>query len=125
MDFCVKHGLGVLTYGSLGGGILTGRMKQPAVGGNELRGAFYGFYDDAGWAKAQKLLAVLQEIADAHGASVAEVSINWVLAQKGATTALLGATTPEMAIENAKAADWGLSADELSKIEFAYQRIIG
>ena len=125
LDFCAKNGLGVLTYGSLGGGILTGKMKQPTIGGNELRGAFYSFYDDAGWAKAQKLLAVLKEIADAHNAATAEVSINWVLAQKGVTTALLGATTPEMAIENAKAADWELSAAELAKIESAYASVIG
>jgi aryl-alcohol dehydrogenase-like predicted oxidoreductase len=66
----------------------------------------------------------LRGIAKARGVSVAEVSINWVLAQDGVTCALMGSTTPEMSIENAKAADWELSADELATIEKNYAEIM-
>ncbi len=125
MDICVKNNLGVLTYGSLGGGILTGTMEKPVLGGKELRGAFYSFYEEPMWSKCNKLIAVLKEIADGRNASVAEVSINWVLAQKGVTCALLGATTPSMATQNAKAANWELTAEEVKKIDEAYTKIMG
>lgn len=124
IPYCAEQGIGVVTYGSLGGGILTGTMPRPEFGGKELRSVFYNFYDEKGWNKAQKLIAVLKEIADARGVTVAQVSINWVLGHEGVTCSLMGATTPAMAIENAKAADWELTQDEYATIEAAYEKYI-
>ncbi|MEA4854013.1 MAG: aldo/keto reductase [Christensenella sp.] len=125
LETCIENGLGVLTYGSLGGGILSGKMKKVAVGGKELRGSFYPYYEEPMWSKCQQLLEVLGKIADGRGVSTAQVSINWVLAQPGVTTALLGATRPQTAMENAKAADWELTAEELRVINDAYDGIMG
>lgn len=124
MDCCINNNIGVLTYGSLGGGILTGKMERPEIAGNELRGAFYSFYSEEMWPKCQELIAILRGIADERGVSVAEVSINWVLAQRGVSAALLGAVKPEDAIENAKAADWSLSDDEIKTINDNYAKIM-
>lgn len=125
LPFCKENGIGVVTYGSLGGGILTGKMEKPVTGGKELRSAFYSFYEEPMWSKCQELLDVLRGIAGDKGTTVAQVSINWVLAQPGVTCSLMGATTPEMAYENASAADWELTAGELSYIEKKYKEIIG
>ena len=124
VPYCAEQKIGVVTYGSLGGGILTGTMPRPEFGGKELRSVFYNFYDEEGWNKAQKLIAVLKTIADARDVTVAQVSINWVLGHEGVTCSLMGATTPAMAIENAKAADWELSKNEYAEIEAAYQKYI-
>ena len=124
IPYCKEQNIGVVTYGSLGGGILTGNLPKPSFGGKELRSSFYGFYDEEGWNRGQKLIDVLREIGKARGASVAEVSINWVLRHKGVTCSLMGATTPAMAIENAKAADWELTENEYDAIEAAYQKNI-
>ena len=56
---------------------------------------------------------------------MAQVSINWVLSQPGVTCSLMGATTPEMAYENASAAEWELTADEIAYIEKKYKEIMG
>ena len=125
LPFCKKNDVGVITYGSLGGGILTGKMEKPVTGGKELRSAFYAFYEEPMWSKCQKLLDVLRGIASDKGTTVAQVSINWVLSQPGVTCSLMGATTPEMAYENASAAEWELAADELAYIEKKYQEIMG
>lgn len=122
---CKENGVGVITYGSLGGGILTGKMQKPVTGGKELRSGFYSFYEEPMWSKCQKLLDVLRGIAGDKGTTVAQVSINWVLSQPGVTCSLMGATTPEMAYENASAADWELTADELAYIDKKYKEIIG
>lgn len=124
IPYCAEQGIGVVTYGSLGGGILTGTMPKPDFGGKELRSLFYNFYDEEGWNKVQKLIAVLREITDARNVTVAQVSINWVLGHEGVTCSLMGATTPDMAVENAKAADWELTEDEFATIEAAYKKYI-
>ena len=125
VPLCKEKGVGVITYGSLGGGILTGQMEKPVTGGKELRSVFYAFYEEPMWSKCQKLLDVLRGIASDRNTTVAQVSINWVLAQPGVTCSLMGATTPEMAYENASAADWELTADELAYIEKKYREIMG
>lgn len=125
LPYCKENGVGLITYGSLGGGILTGKMEKPVTGGKELRSAFYSFYEEPMWSKCQKLLEVLRGIASDKGTTVAQVSINWVLSQPGVTGSLMGATTPDMAYENASAADWELTADEVAYIEKKYKEIIG
>lgn len=123
---CEKNGIGVMTYGSLGGGILSGAFKQPPVSDEkELRSAFYDYFREPKWTKCNQLLDVLRGIADGRGVAVGEVSINWVLAQPGVTCALMGSSRPETALANAKAADWSLTEQELATIDEAYQRIMG
>ena len=45
------------------------------------------------------------------------------LAKGGTGLVIVGATTPEMAIENAKAGDWELTAAEVKTIDDNYKRI--
>jgi len=124
IPFAIENNLGVTSYGSLGGGILSGVMEKPEIGGKELRGAFYPFYEEPMWSKCQELIAVLRGIADGKGVSVAEISIAWSIAQPGITVALLGSTKPEQSIQNAKAADVDLTEEELKEIDEAYERIM-
>jgi aryl-alcohol dehydrogenase-like predicted oxidoreductase len=126
VPFAAEKNLGIMTYGSLGGGILTGAFKEPPkITDKELRSFFYDFFTEAKWAKCNKVLDTLREVANARGVSVAEVSINWVLAQKGVTTALIGTTKPENLVKNAAAADWELSSEELLKIDQSYKNNLG
>jgi len=125
LSFCAKNNVATTTYGSLGGGILAGRAEALPIGGNELRGAFYGYYAEPMLSKCRELLTHLGKIADARGVSVAEVSIGWALAQEGVTTALVGSQKPEKIAQNAKAADLELTAEELAGIEAEYKRIMG
>lgn len=124
ITLCSDKGVGVLSYGSLGGGILAGKVTALPITGKELRGAFYGYYSEPMLSKCRELVAFLQKIADKRGVHLAEVSINWVLAQRGVTSALIGATSPEKAMINAKAADWDLTGEELNAINAEYARIM-
>jgi aryl-alcohol dehydrogenase-like predicted oxidoreductase len=126
IPYAAENNLGIMTYGSLGGGILTGAFKEPPkVTGKELRSFFYDSFTEAKWEKCNKVLDTLREIANARNVSVAEVSINWVLAQKGVTAALVGTTNPENLAKNAAAADWELGAEELSKINNSLKKHVG
>jgi aryl-alcohol dehydrogenase-like predicted oxidoreductase len=117
IPFAAENNLGIMTYGSLGGGILTGASKEPPkTTDKELRSSFYDGFSEAKWASSNKVIDTLREIADGRGVSVSEVSINWVLAQNGITTALVGTTKPENLLKSAAAADWELNDEELTKI---------
>jgi aryl-alcohol dehydrogenase-like predicted oxidoreductase len=124
IPFAIEHNIGVTSYGSLGGGILTGTMEKPEIGGKELRGAFYPFYEEPLWSKCQELLAVLRGIADGKAVSVAELSIAWAIAQPGITVALMGGVKPEESYQNAKAADVELTDEDMKTIDDAYERIM-
>jgi aryl-alcohol dehydrogenase-like predicted oxidoreductase len=126
IPFALEKNLGIMTYGSLGGGILTGAFEKPPVAaGKELRSFFYDFFNEPKWSKCNKVIDALREIARARGVSVAEVSINWVLAQPGVSTALIGTTKPENLEKNAKAADWELTKEELARIDDCYSKNLG
>ena len=124
ITLCADKGVGVLSYGSIGGGILAGKLDALPIAGNELRASFYGYYAEPLLSKCRELVAFLQKIAEKRGVHVVEVSINWVLAQRGVTSALIGATTLEKAIKNTKAADWELTNEELNAINAEFTRIM-
>lgn len=114
LPFCQENGLGTLTYGSLSGGLLTGRYTQPlASEGSNKRSEFYPYFVEPGWSKCQGLLAALRQVAEAHGAAEAQVAIAWAIAQPGVTCALVGASRPEQAESNARAAELALSPADL------------
>lgn len=117
LPYCREKGMGVLSYGSLGAGALTGKFKEPpAVSGTERRAAFYSFFQEPQWSKVQQLLAVLQEVAHEYEKPVAQVSINWVSQQPGMSCALVGAKNADQAVMNAAAGDWDLKQADIDRI---------
>jgi aryl-alcohol dehydrogenase-like predicted oxidoreductase len=126
LPFCREKGIGLLSYGSLGAGMLTGKYSAPPkVEGVERRATFYPFFKEPLFGKALKLVGALREIADGRGKPVSHVAINWVSQQPGMTCALVGCKNPAQAKENAAAGDWDLSGDELARIDRAYKEIYG
>jgi len=126
LPFCREKSIGVLTYGSLGAGVLTGKFKEkPRFEKGDHRENFYPFFREPLWGKAMELVEVLKQIAEQVDKPVAHVAINWVNQQEGITTALVGAKTPEQAEQNAAAGEWELSCEQLETIETAYKNIFG
>ena len=70
---------------------------------------------DAALRRARPLLAAVHEIAAAHGATLAQVALAWVIAHPN-TAAIPGARTLEQLEENAAAADLVLAPDELARL---------
>ena len=126
LPFCRENGIGILAYGSLGGGILTGKFKErPKFEEGDNRENFYPVFREPLWSKAMELVEVLRQIAAEVDKPVAHVAINWLTQQDGVSTALVGAKTPEQAVQIAAAGEWELSQEQLDAIESAYKRIYG
>jgi len=124
-DYCVAHDMGVLSYGSIGAGVLSGKYtERPTFPEGDTRNKFYAkFFTDEAWPKTAALVDVLRTIAAERGVPTVHAAINWVLAKKGVTTALVGAKTAEQAIMNAGAGSWEMTAEEVARIEAAYREI--
>jgi len=122
--FCREKNISVLTYGSLGGGILTGKYKEPpAFPKGDVRSFFYQYYREPFWSKGRKLVFVLEGIAAGHGVPVAEVAINWVLSRPEVASCIAGCRNTDQLRKNLSAADWELSPEELQHIQDEYDRI--
>jgi aryl-alcohol dehydrogenase-like predicted oxidoreductase len=120
--YCMENDIGILGYGSLAGGILTGKYRElPQFEQGDNRANFYPWFREAVWDQVQALLDVLRAIANEHSCSVAQVTIAWTIRQPGMTSALVGAKNGDQAIANAAGADVELSSGDLERIDEAYR----
>jgi aryl-alcohol dehydrogenase-like predicted oxidoreductase len=114
---CLSHGIGVIPWGPLGGGFLTGKYRkgEQAPAGTRLSKPM-PMYDrlmnDANWEK----LAKLEAFASERGHSVGELAIAWLLAHPWLSTVIAGARLPEQVPLNAAAADWKLNSEEFDQV---------
>jgi len=118
IPFCKENNISILSYGALGGGVLSGKYKTPpAFSKGDVKSFFYKYYRGAGWDKAQKMLLALREIAARREVPVSQVAINWVLRCPQMASCIVGCRTPEQLNQNVNASDWQLIAEEIAKIE--------
>ena len=122
LPYCKERNIAVLAYSPMGQGLLTGTVTvNREFPEDDLRHNNPRFSAE----NRQKALAMLEEwqpIAQAHGATYAQTTVAWTLAQPSLTHALVGARNPEQARENAGAGDLELSPDELNTIEEALRK---
>lgn len=66
----------------------------------------------------------MREIAVDHDRPVSQVAINWVIQQECVNTVLVGSKNPEQAKINARATEWELNPEELSRINTAFEQYL-
>lgn len=120
---CRQFGVGILPFFPLASGFLTGKYKRGAEPPKDTRlGAMKGLADryntDANWNRVESL----QEFAGSRGHSLLELAMSWLAANPCVSSVIAGATRPEQVADNAKAADWKLSAEELTEIDKIVKR---
>ncbi len=125
VQFCREHDIQLLAYGTVCGGLLTSRyLDQPEPSRRELTTASLGKYKQmidawGGWELFQELLNLLQDIAAAKQASVANVAVKYVLDRPAVAGAILGVrlgTSDHMA-DNARVFDITLEAADYDLLE--------
>lgn len=109
-DLCVKEEIGVVPYSSLASGFLTGKYRSEQDFGKSPRGARMGNYLNA---KGKKILAALDQVSKSSGATPAEISLAWLVAQPGVTAPIASATSPGQVESLARGVRLKLSDDEL------------
>jgi aryl-alcohol dehydrogenase-like predicted oxidoreductase len=123
--FCAEHGITLLTYGTVLGGLLSEKyLGRPEPGRGELTTASLQKYKQmidawGGWALFQELLAALKRAADKHGASVANVGTRYVLDRPAVAGVIVGARLglTEHIADNVRVFDFAPDAEDLDAIE--------
>ncbi len=116
VPYCLENKKAILAYSPLERGLLTGKM-QPGhrfAEGDHRRGIY--FFKDANLTKTNEFLLRIKPIADEKKLTLGQLVILWTLAQPGITVALVGARNAKQAVQNAKAMEVRLQADEAEMI---------
>jgi aryl-alcohol dehydrogenase-like predicted oxidoreductase len=115
---CRKYGIGVIPWGPLAGGFLTGKYQQGEQAPAEARlakpvGIYSHIFTDDNWNK----LSNLKAFAAVHGHTIAELAIAWLRAKPWITSVIAGARTVEQLSANMPAMQWKLTDEEITEID--------
>jgi aryl-alcohol dehydrogenase-like predicted oxidoreductase len=115
IPLCREEGIGLIPYSPIGGGLLAGSRRVSTVRSHSpmARNRFNRPADEA-------VIDAVAAVAAARGAAPAEISIAWLLAQRGVTAPIIGATKPEHLADSVKALTTQLSGAEVAQLEGAY-----
>lgn len=126
-----RLGVTLIAYSPLAQGILTGRYHDdptlvrslPFGRRSRISPASWGL-TPKGLARTAPLIDELRTVAEAHGASAAQVALAWLVTHYGDTlVAIPGASRPEQAAAGAAAMDLSLTAEEISRLEAISARV--
>ena len=127
LPFCREHGVQLLAYGTLAGGLLTERyLGAPEPAHDQLQTwshmKYKRFIDAAGgWSSFQRLLETLDHISKRVGRSIANLATRAILDQPGVGGVIVGARLGQSdhLQDNRLLASGPLDADSASDIEHA------
>jgi len=123
-DLCEELGIGLVAWGPLGQGFLTGAITRDMKfdDPNDLRKDFPRFTPEALEANF-KVVDFLKAFAAAKGATPAQVALAWLLAQRPWIVPIPGGTKVSHVEDNLQAADMTLTAEDLHRIDEAFATI--
>ena len=112
----MRENIGVITYFSLAAGFLTGKYRSEADFGKSPRGPGMKKYLDP---RGKRILAALDAVGKRVGATPAQVSLAWLIAQPGVTAPIASATSVAQLDELLVATRLTLDRDALSTLDAA------
>lgn len=116
-------GIGFVPFSPLGRGFLTGKIDEStSFDSSDFRSSVPRFSPEARKANLE-LVKLLSLIADANGATPAQISLAWILEQHPWIVPIPGTTNLSRIVENMGAINIALSGGDLYEIESAYAEI--
>lgn len=115
IPFCREHNIGVIVYSPLAKGLLTGKFEVDSTF-EDLRARDPDFLGNR-YHRNLRIADGLKPIAEQVGKTPAQVALNWTINQPGITSAIIGARRPSQVTENAGAAGWQLSPEQMAEVD--------
>lgn len=116
IPYCISHKKSVIAYSPLQRGLLTGKLKPGHIFSEGDHRQELSYFNAENIKRVNAMLEELNPLAMAKNATIAQLVLRWTIDQPGISIALAGARNAEQAVQNAKAADLKLTADELGFI---------
>ncbi len=127
LPYCIAHGLGVIVYNPIAGGALTGKYtagEAPREGTRFTLGRAGDMYQGRYWQDVQlELVTELATRAEEGGTHITTLAVAWVLAQKGITSAIIGASRPEQLEATVAGAAYEIPSDLMEACEQVWWRL--
>src|SRR4051794_3290081 len=122
LPFCRAAGLGVIPWGPLGAGFLTGKYARdtPPPRGSRMADASDDLEEAMHRRAIERNFRVVDEaraIATERGATIPQVAIAWLLGTEGVTAPIVGARTYEQLEDLLPAAELTLTPEERARLE--------
>ena len=113
-----EQGLGIMTYGTLGGGILTGNYRKlRTFEQTDSRNRFYSYFKEPLFSKAMELLTIMDQIAEERNVSLAQIAEKWVIQKRFVSSCIIGAQSRARVEENCRNLQWELTDNEIRRLE--------
>ncbi len=115
----VDHGLGVLCYGALGAGLLSGKYKgaaEPPLGSRMQRRAQVDgarFWHAKGFQVAQ----AVEQVSAKTGIPMAKLAVAWPLRRRFVASVIVGVRTREQLASNLEPGDWDMPEEVWKPLE--------
>ena len=112
---CVDQGIGITAWSPLAKGFLSGKYRRgkPRPEGARLSDGKFGFDEQ----KAYDIVDILDGVAKAHNATVAQAALNYLLCKPGVSSVVFGVRTTGQLSENLKTTEWQLMPEEITKLD--------
>jgi aryl-alcohol dehydrogenase-like predicted oxidoreductase len=111
-----SEGVGLMVWSPLAGGLLSGKFGPGSNGPEGARRVVFDFPPvdrDRAWA----CVDAMRTVAEAHGASVAQVALAWILAKPFVSSIIIGAKSEAQLLDNIGATALTLSAEEIADLD--------
>ena len=118
LPFCEKYGVGVVPYSPLARGVLSGKYlvgQKPPKGSRAARKDRRILQTELR-EESYEVARQLKPLADAHGKTLTQFALAWVLANPLITSAIIGPRTMEQLEDNLGCLDYTLSAEDEAAI---------
>jgi aryl-alcohol dehydrogenase-like predicted oxidoreductase len=116
LPYCREQDIGVLVYGPLSHGLLSGKFDPATLAEDDWRRGHEPFEGEH-LERNLEVVERLEEFADQRGHTLPQLAAAWVLAQPGVHVAIAGARRPAHVEGIAPAAEIELSKGELAEID--------
>jgi len=116
VPYCIENKKAILAYSPLQRGLLSGKIKPGHHFGEGDTRAGSKFYQTDNLNRINAFLEQIKPMAESKSVSLAQLVIRWTIERPGITVALVGARNAEQAIQNARAINVKLSAEEIKFI---------
>jgi len=130
--YCREHHVGVMAYGSLAYGILTGTMSEEMdFGSNDWRARrgrlgninlFQHLFGPDHFLKNLRAVEELKAVALRYGKTLPQFALRWTLSNPVISTALVGCRNEREVKDNVGAIGWSISDADMKEIDAIFAR---
>ncbi|MGH2820642.1 MAG: aldo/keto reductase [Actinomycetota bacterium] len=119
---CVETGLGIIPWGPLGQGWLTGKYRRGEAPpeGSRIAGATENMeehWDKRATERNWQIVDEVGSVAEETGRTYAQVALNWLLRKPWVSSPIIGATKLEQLEDNLGAVDWALAPEHVERLD--------